>query len=118
MNKSILIGNLTRDPEGGNTQSGITWCRFTLAVNRRYADQNGQRQTDFFTVVAWRGIAESCIRYLSKGRKVSVVGHLENRSYDGQDGQKHYVTEVIAEEIEFLTPKGGTVSEDQDDANY
>lgn len=113
MNKVILVGNLTRDPEGGQTAGGVTWCRFTLAINRRFTDQEGKRQADFLTVVAWRTLAENCIRYLAKGRKAAVVGRLETRSYDGEDGVKRYVTEVIADEVEFLTARGGQAADDE-----
>lgn len=120
MNKTILTGNLTRDPEGGTTASGIAWCRFSLAVNRQYKGQNGQQLTDFFTVVAWRGLANTCLQYLAKGRKCGVIGHLENRSWDGNDGTKHYATEVIADEVEFLTPKGNASQQayQDDESDY
>lgn len=102
MNKVIMIGNLANDVNSGYTQNGKVWCRFSIAVNRRYTDQNGQRQADFFNVIVWGKCAENCINYLSKGRKVGVEGSLENRSFDGNDGQKHYVTEIIADNVEFL----------------
>lgn len=103
MNKVILLGNLTKDPEHDTTPSGAAYCRFTLAVNRRFADANGNRQADFISVIAWRQLADACARYLTKGRKVCVVGQLQSRSYDARDGSKRYVTEVIAEEVEFLS---------------
>lgn len=105
MNKAILIGNLTRDPEMRKTASGISACTFTLAVNRRYANQQGVREADFINVVAWRGLAENCIRFLGQGSKCAVVGTIQTRSYDAQDGSKRYVTEVVADEVEFLTVK-------------
>ena len=74
MNRVILIGNLTRDPEGGSTQSGVTWCHFTLTVGRRHAGADGQRQADFISIVSWRTTAENCLRYLTKGRKVAIEG--------------------------------------------
>ena len=107
MNKAILIGNLTRDPEMRKTASGICACTFTLAVNRRYANQQGVREADFINVVAWRGLAENCIRFLGQGSKCAVVGTIQTRSYDAQDGSKRYVTEVVADEVEFLTVKAG-----------
>lgn len=102
MNKAILIGNLTRDPETMTTSSGITKCNFTVAVQRRFANAQGVREADFIPVVCWRQTAELCARYLSKGRKVAVEGSIQVRSYDAQDGSKRYVTEVIADNVEFL----------------
>ena len=105
MNKIILIGNLTRDPELVTTQSGVSVCSFSLAVSRDYEDSNGNRETDFFSIKVWRGKAESCGKYLKKGNKVAVVGSLQNRSYEDRDGAKRTITEIIASEVEFLTPK-------------
>ena len=102
MNKVILIGNLTRDPEMRTTQGGVNVCTLGIAVQRRFANQQGVREADFFNVVCWRQLADLCGRYLQKGRKVCVIGSLQNRSYDAQDGSKRYVTEVIADEVEFL----------------
>lgn len=105
MNKVVIIGNLTKDPELNETQSGIAVCRFSVAVSRDYADKDGNRETDFFNVTAWRGIAENCGKWLKKGNKVGIVGTLQNRSYEDKDGIKRNVTEIIASEVEFLTPK-------------
>lgn len=105
MNKAILIGNLTRDPELRKTGSGISACTFTLAINRRFANQQGVREADFINVVCWRQLADLCMKYLEKGSKIGVVGMIQTRSYDAQDGSKRYVTEVVAEEVEFLTAK-------------
>ena len=102
MNKAILIGNLANDPETRTTQSGIAQCTFRLAVQRRFANAQGVREADFLTIVCWRQTAEVCARYLSKGRKVAVEGSIQTRSYDAQDGTKRYVTEIIAENVEFL----------------
>ena len=110
MNKAILVGNLTRDPELRATASGISVCTFTVAVNRRVsrdAQAQGQRDADFIPIVTWRGLADNCARYLAKGRKVAVIGSIQTRSYDAQDGSKRYVTEVVADDVEFLTPAGG-----------
>ena len=107
MNKVFLIGNLARDPECGTTQNGTEYCRFTLAVNRRFTDANGQRQADFLTVTAWRKLAEIAGKYLAKGRKCAVVGTIQTRSWE-QDGQKRYATDIIADEIEFLNTAHGT----------
>lgn len=105
MNKVILIGNLTRDPEFSTTQSGIAKCTFTLAVQRRFADANGIRQADFLNIVCWRQTAELCHRFLLKGKKCAVEGSIQTRSYDAQDGTKRFVTEIIADSVEFLTPQ-------------
>lgn len=105
MNRVILVGNLTKDPELTTTSSGVSVCQFRIAVQRRFSNQNGERETDFFTVVVWRGQAENCAKYLRKGSKAGVVGSLQTRSYDAQDGTKRYVTEVVADEVEFLTSK-------------
>ena len=106
MNKAILIGNLTKDPEVRTTPAGVSVCSFTVAVNRRFKNQNGEQQTDFIPVICWRKTAELCGQYLAKGRKVSVIGEIQTRSYDAKDGTKRYVTEVVADEVEFLSPRG------------
>lgn len=106
MNKVILIGNVTRDLELKTTQSGISTCTFSIAVNRKYKNAQGTQEVDYISIVVWRQLAELCAKYLSKGRKVSVVGSIQTRSYDGKDGIKKYVTEVVADEVEFLTPRG------------
>ena len=107
MNKAILIGNLANDPESRTTASGVSVCQFRLAVQRRFANQQGVREADFFNIVAWRQTAELCARYLSKGRKVAVEGTIQNRSYDAQDGSKRYVTEIVADQVEFLSSPQG-----------
>lgn len=104
MNKAILIGNLTRDPEKRATNSGASVCTFSIAVNRRFANQQGERETDFINIVAWRGLADTCATYLHKGSKVGVIGEIRTRTYEAQDGSKRYVTEVQADEVEFLSP--------------
>lgn len=106
MNKVMLIGNLTHDLELKTTASGIPSCNFRIAVNRRFKDKNGDSVTDFHTIVTWRKTAELCADYLEKGKKVLVVGELQNRTYETKDGTKKTVTEVVAEEVEFLSPKG------------
>ena len=108
MNKVILIGNLANDPEPRTTQSGISQSTFRVAVQRRFANPQGVRETDFFTVIAWRQTADFCNRYLSKGRRVAVEGSIQNRSYDAQDGSKRYVTEIIADNIEALGSRNET----------
>ena len=108
MNKAILIGNLANDPESRTTASGISQCTFRLAVQRRFANAQGVREADFLTIVCWRQTADFCARYLSKGRKVAVEGSIQTRSYDAQDGTKRYVTEVVADEVEFLGGQQGS----------
>lgn len=102
MNKAILIGNLANDPESRTTSSGVAQCTFRLAVQRRFANQQGVREADFLTIVCWRQTAELCTRYLAKGRKVAVEGTIQTRSYDANDGSKRYVTEIVADNVEFL----------------
>ena len=105
MNKCILIGNLTKDPELTTTSNGVAVCRFAIAVSRRYANAEGERETDFLNIVVWRSLGENCHKFLKKGSKVGVVGNIQSRSYDAQDGSKRYVTEIVAEEVEFLSTK-------------
>ena len=114
MNKVILVGNLTRDPELTETSNGVAVCRFAIAVSRDYASANGTRETDFFNITVWRGRAENCGKYLKKGNKVAIVVSLQNRSYEDKDGVKRNVTDVIANEVEFLTPKGMQSEGDED----
>ena len=103
MNKVILIGNLANDPEARTTQSGVSQSTFRIAVQRRFANAQGVREADFLTVVAWRQSADFCNRYLTKGSKVAVEGSIQTRSYDAQDGTKRYVTEIVADNVEFLS---------------
>jgi single-strand DNA-binding protein len=105
MNKVILIGNLTRDPETTKTPNDVSICKFSIAVNRDYSDNEGNRETDYFNIVVWRGKAENCGKYLKKGSKVGVVGRLQNRSYEDNEGTKRTITEIVADDVEFLTPK-------------
>lgn len=112
MNKVFLIGNLTRDPELSETSGGVPYCRFSIAVNRSYTDEDGNQKADYFNIVAWRGQAENCGKYLAKGRKVGIVGTLQNRTYEDRDGNKRTVTEVVANEVEFLSPTNSS-SENQ-----
>lgn len=102
MNKCILVGNLTRDPELSQTGSGVSMCRFSIAVNRTYTNANGEREADFINIITWRGLAENCGKYLAKGRKVAVCGQIQTRSYDDKDGNRRYSTEVVADDVEFI----------------
>ena len=106
MNKLTIIGNLTRDPETRTTASGITVCSFSVAVNRRRGNQQGEQpQADFFRVSAWRQLGENCQKYLAKGRKVCVVGSVAVQTYQGSDGQTRASMEVTAEDVEFLSAR-------------
>lgn len=105
MNHVNLIGRLTKDPEVKQTPSNILVCSFTLAVDRRFKDQGGNKQTDFIPCVGWRKVAELLGNYCHKGSKIAVSGSIQTRSYDDQNGRKVFVTEVLAEEIEFLDSK-------------
>lgn len=114
MNKVYLIGNLTRDPELSETNTGISVCRFAIAVNRNYSGSDGERQTDFFNITVWRNNAENCGRYLKKGSKVAVVGSLQNRSYEDKDGIKRNVTDIVASEVEFLSSKSASDGQEEE----
>ncbi len=105
MNKVILIGRLTRDPELRHTPQGTAVCQITVAVNRRGA-QPGQQDADFINVSVWGVQAENVARYMAKGRQVAVEGRIQTRNYDDKDGKKVYVTEVIATNVQFLDSKG------------
>jgi single-strand DNA-binding protein len=105
MNKWTGIGNLTKDVELSTTPNGVSVAKFTIAVSRRFANADGERETDFINCVAWRNQAENLAKYCHKGDKVAVVGALQTRSYEAQDGTKRYVTEIVADEVEFLNTK-------------
>lgn len=106
MNKVILIGRLTKDVELRYTQTNNTAvASFSLAVNRKFVKNGEERQADFFNVIAWNKLAETISKYLFKGNQVAISGRLETRSWDDENGQKHYVTEIIAEEVDFIESK-------------
>lgn len=105
MNKVFLIGNLTRDPELTETSGGVAICRFAIAVNRNYSGADGERKTDFFNVTAWRGLGETVARYAKKGNKVAVSGTIELRNYEDSQGIKRTGVDIIAQDVEFLTPR-------------
>jgi single-strand DNA-binding protein len=106
MNKVILMGRLTRDPEVRYTQTNNTLvASFSLAVNRRFARQGEERSADFINIVAWNKTGEFCSKYFKKGQQVAVIGRLQTRTWDDEQGQKHYVTEVVAEEVYFADSK-------------
>lgn len=107
MNKITLIGNLTHDPELRTTPNGVSVCTFSIAVNRRFANSStGERVTDFFRITTWRQSAENCAKYLTRGKKVAVVGELQARLYEGNDGKTRMSLEVSADEVEFLSARG------------
>jgi len=106
MNKVFLIGRLTRDPELRYTSSNIATASFSIAVDRNFTNQSGEREADFINIVVWRKQAENVKNYLTKGSQVAIDGRIQTRSYDGQDGQKRYVTEVVADNVQFLGTKG------------
>lgn len=110
MNKVILMGRLTRDPEVRYTPSGKVVCSFTVAVDRPFTNQEGQREADFIPVVVWGKSAELCGNSLSKGQRIMVDGRMQVRSYDGKDGVKRWVTEVIANNVEFIEPKSASAN--------
>ncbi len=101
MNKAILIGNLTRDPELAETKDGIAVCRFSIAVNRYI--RAGESQTDFFNIVAWRGLGENVAKYCKKGQKVAIVGSIQVRNYEDRDGNMRTAIDIIASDVEFIS---------------
>jgi single-strand DNA-binding protein len=119
LNRIVLIGRLTADPQLRYTQNGVAVTTFTLAVNRPFTNQQGEREADFINIVVWRKQAENCANYLAKGRLAAVDGRLQIRSYDAQDGTRRWMTEVVADNVRFLDrgDKGSTQGDNppQDD---
>ena len=109
-NKVILIGNLVADPELKQTQSGIAVTSFTIAVSRKFSRDASQQQTDFINIVCWRNTAEFVTKYFSKGKSILVCGSLQTRNWTDQQGQKHYITEVVADEVSFVERKSDSTS--------
>ncbi len=116
MNKAILVGNLTRDPEQRTTSGGIAVTSFTVAVSRRFKSQDGQQQADFINCVAWRQTAEFVAKYFTKGSRIGIVGTIQSRSYDDANGVRRYVTEVVVDEAEFVTSKAQNPGATREDA--
>ena len=114
MNKAVLIGRLTKDPEMRYTQSGTAALNFILAVNRNFKNADGNYDADFIPVVAWKGLAETLGRYLKKGARVAVSGRIQTRSYDGQDGQRRYITEIAADNATLIDFDSRTKTADDD----
>lgn len=110
LNRVVLVGRLTKDPDLRYTSSGIAVATFTLAVNRTYSNQQGEREADFINCVIWRKQAENVANFLKKGSLAGVDGRIQTRNYEGQDGRRVYVTEVLAESVQFLEPKGSSNS--------
>jgi single-strand DNA-binding protein len=108
LNRVVLIGRLTRDPELRYTPNGVAVTTFSLAVDRPYTNQQGQRETDFINIVTWRGLAENCANYLKKGRLAAADGRLQIRNYENNEGRKVYVTEVVADNVRFLESAQGS----------
>ena len=108
MNKVFLIGNLTRDPELSKTPSGVSVCKFSIAVNRR---TNGDPKTDFYNITVWRGLGETVAKYAKKGNKIAVCGNIELRDYEDREGHKRTAIDIIAQDVEFLTPKSEQTEE-------
>lgn len=105
LNRVVLIGRLTKDPELRYTPNGVAVASFTLAVDRNYKNAQGEKETDFIPCVVFRQLAELCANYLAKGRLAAVDGRIQVRSFEGQDGQRRWVTEVLGENVRFLSPK-------------
>ena len=112
-NKVMIGGRLTADPENSQTTSGISVTKFSVAVNRRFAKDNSQQQTDFFNVTAWRATADFVSRYFKKGSSIFVIGTLQNRSWTDQNGQKRYATDIVAEEVSFVDSRSESSSSGQ-----
>lgn len=107
INRVILVGRLTKDPELRYTPSGVAVANFTIAVNRTFSNQQGEREADFINVVVWRRAAENTANFVGKGSLVGIDGRLQTRSYDNNEGRRVYITEVVADSVQFLEPKGG-----------
>lgn len=105
LNRVVLIGRLTKDPELRYTPNGVAVTSFALAVDRNFKSAQGEKETDFINILVWRQLAENCANFLAKGKLAAVDGRLQIRSYEGQDGQKRTMAEVIAENVRFLSPK-------------
>lgn len=117
MNRCVILGNLTRDPELKTTTSGKSVCNFTVAVSRRFSNQSGEREADFIPVVVWAKQAENCAKYLRKGSQCAVAGSIQVRNYEAKDGSRRYVTEVIADEVQFLARTASSASSENSSQN-
>lgn len=113
MNKVFLIGNLTRDPELNTVANGVSVCRFAIAVNRAYQTADGERQTDYFNITAWRQLAERVEKYCKKGNRVCITGSIQIRDYEDNQGNKRTAVDIIAQDVEFLTAKATGTAESE-----
>lgn len=123
MNRVVLVGRLTKDPDLRYTPAGVTVATFTLAVNRPFKNGQGEQEADFIQCVVWRKPAENVANFLKKGSLAGVDGRVQTRNYEGNDGKRVYVTEIVAESVQFLEPKqnaveGSTPNNNQNEANY
>ena len=114
MNRIEIIGRISKDIEFNTLNSGVSVAKFSIATDRKFKDASGNKITDFFNVVAWRGIAEIISKYCKKGSKIFIAGELQNRTYDKEDGTKAYITEIIVNDFEFLDSKETKTTEDKD----
>lgn len=124
MNKCEIIGRLTKEPEIRNTSSQVAVCKFTIAVDRKFKNKDGEKETDFINCVAWRQTATFISSYFHKGSKIAVVGSIQTRTFDGDDGKRQYITEVVVDEAEFVESKANSgtskpvTHNDEDDYGY
>lgn len=117
MNRTVLVGRMTRDPELKYTPTGVAVANFTLAINRPFKNADGDNEADFINIVVWRKPAENTAQYTKKGSLVGVDGRLQSRTYEGQDGKTVYVTEVVADSVQFLDTKGSNQSKNNQQNN-
>ena len=118
MNNVSLVGRITKDPELRTIQNGNVVTTFTVAINRPFTNANGEREADFILVTAWRRLAENVVRYCGKGSLIGVTGRIQSRSYDADDGTRRYVTEVMADNVQFLATKKNLAGGYQTNNNY
>lgn len=118
LNRIVLIGRLTRDPELRYTPNGVAVATFTLAVDRQFTNSQGERETDFINIVTWRGLAENCANYLKKGRLAAADGRLQIRNYENNEGKKVYVSEVVADNVRFLESSQGSQNSNSNNNQY
>ena len=116
LNRVVLVGRLTKDPDLRFTPNGVAVANFTIAVNRPFSNQQGNKEADFINCVIWRKQAENLANYMKKGSMIGVDGRIQTRSFDGQDGKKVFITEVVADNVQFLDSKGQT-SQNQEKAH-
>jgi single-strand DNA-binding protein len=117
INRVVLVGRLAKDPELRYTTNGTAVTTFSVAVDRRFANQNGEREADFINIVTWQKLAEICANYLAKGRQVAIEGRIQTRSYDDKNGNRRWVTEVVAENVEFLGSRDNNQSNNNNNNN-